>query len=89
MKSIIQDEKKCMVCGSPYVELHHIIHGTANRKLSDKYGLTCWLCREHHTGNTGVHFDKNFDLELKKYAQHRFNEEYEEDFRTVFGKSYL
>lgn len=36
MKSILQNEKRCYVCGlySP-VEEHHTIHGNANRKISE------------------------------------------------------
>ena len=81
----------CMVCGSPYVQIHHVIYGTANRKLSDKYGLVVPLCQEHHTGQTGVHFNKKLDLFLKKEGQRKFEQEYGngKDFRTIFGKSYL
>ena len=50
-KSIIQSEKKCFICGSPYVEEHHIFFGTANRRLSESRGLKCWLCNYHHTGS--------------------------------------
>lgn len=50
-KSIIVDcMDNCFVCSSPYVEVHHIMYGTANRKLSDKYGLIVPLCQEHHRG---------------------------------------
>ena len=81
----------CMVCGSPYVQIHHVIYGTANRKQSDKYGLVVPLCQEHHTGQTGVHFNKKFDLFLKKEAQRKYEQKYgnREDFRRIFGKSYL
>lgn len=90
MKSIIQSEKYCFVCGDPHCEDHHIFFGTANRKLSEKYGLKVWLCPKHHRGTRdGVHFDREFDLELKRYAQAKFEETYDEDFQAVFGKSYL
>lgn len=89
MKSIIQRDKQCFVCGSPYVHEHHIFGGVANRKLSEKYGLKCYLCQPHHTGNAGVHFDKKFDTELKKYAQRKFMETYDKDFVAIFGKNYL
>lgn len=81
----------CIVCASPYVQIHHVIYGTANRKLSDKYGLTVPLCQEHHTGQTGVHFQKEFDEQLKRLAQTKFEEVHgtREDFRRIFGKSYL
>ena len=92
MKSIIQDKKQCFVCGTTLnLHDHHIIYGTSNRKQSEKYGLKVWLCQEHHTGSTGVHFNRNLDLYLKKLAQEHFEAEYgaRNVFRSVFGKSYL
>ena len=85
------DMEHCMVCGSPYPEVHHVLYGTSNRKWSDKYGLTVPLCAEHHRGTAlSPHFNKDFDLELKKYAQERFQEKYPElDFREIFGRNYL
>lgn len=92
MKSIIQTEKQCFVCGKTFnLHDHHIIYGTSNRKQSEKYGLKVWLCYEHHTGSLGVHFNKNLDLHLKKLAQEHFEAKYgaRNDFRSIFGKSYL
>lgn len=94
MESIMGYEMdKCMVCESPYVEIHHCIKGTANRKVADKYGLTVPLCREHHTGNNGVHLAKNkkFDIFLMQKAQQKFEEVHgtREDFIKAFGKSWL
>lgn len=91
-KSIIQNEKECLVCKSRgALHEHHVLYGVANRKLSDKYGLTVWLCPAHHTGyKYGVHFDHELDLEIKKLAQHKFEEIYShEEFMRVFGKNYL
>lgn len=92
MKSIMQDEKQCFLCGTTLnLHCHHILYGTANRKQSEKYGLKVWLCQEHHTGNTGVHFNKTLDLHLKKLAQEKFNAVYgaNKSFLEVFGKNYL
>ena len=91
-KSIIVDcMDNCFVCGSPYTEVHHVIYGTANRKLSDKYGLVVPLCHEHHRGQTGVHFNRDFDIALKKLAQEKFNavNGANTSFQEVFGKNYL
>ena len=81
----------CMICGKPNPECHHVLYGTANRKWSDKYGLVVPLCGEHHRGSyLSPHFNREFDLRLKKYAQERFQEEYPElNFREIFGKNYL
>ena len=47
-KSIIVDDMEhCKLCGSPYVEIHHCLHGTANRKKADKYNLVIPLCHDH------------------------------------------
>jgi hypothetical protein len=92
MKSIIQTEKQCFVCGKNYnLHDHHIIYGTSNRKQSEKYGLKVWLCYEHHTGNAGVHFNRDLDLHLKKLAQEHFEARYgaRNEFISTFGKSYL
>lgn len=92
MESIIQNIKECYVCATTFnLHSHHIFYGVSNRKKSEKYGLKVWLCQEHHTGNTGVHFNKDFDNHLKKYAQEYYeaNLGNRESFRRVFGKSYL
>ena len=62
-KSIISDERYCLVCGTPYnLHSHHLFSGTANRKLSEQYGLKVWLCAHHHNmSNEGVHFNKKLD----------------------------
>ena len=91
MKSIIQDDTDyCFVCGRYGTEIHHIMFGTANRKLSDKYGLVIGLCYEHHRGRTGVHQNRELDLTMKRVAQREFIKTYQnEDFLAVFGRNYL
>lgn len=94
MKSIIQENADyCFVCGRyGQTERHHTIFGTANRKKSDKYGLTVYLCPDCHRGTNGVH-GKNghsLDLQLKRIAQKKFEEKYSrEKFTNVFGRNYL
>lgn len=103
MQSILQTEKECYVCANHLVavdhakcsryaglESHHVFHGTANRKLSEKHGLKVWLCQEHHRGNTGVHNNRVLDLLLQESAQREFEETYSrQEFIKIFGKSYL
>ena len=93
MKSIVQDlsVRKCFVCGSVReLELHHIMHGTANRRLSTKYHLTCWLCREHHTGKSGVHNNAELNRKLQQAAQAAFEEKHaRSEWMAIFGKNYL
>lgn len=92
MQSIVNNEKQCLVCGSTYnLHKHHIFFGSANRKLSEKYGCWCYLCARHHNmSSEGVHFNKPLDTKLKKHTQKKFNEVYPElDFMRIFGKNYL
>jgi hypothetical protein len=92
MKSILQEDTDyCFVCGRYGTEIHHIFFGTANRKLSDKYGLVVGLCYNHHRGRLGVHNgNRELDLMLKQIGQTRFNNVYpDEEFLAVFGKNFL
>ena len=93
MESIIQTEKECYVCKTTCnLHDHHIIYGTSNRKNSEKYGLKVWLCGMHHNlSSAGVHFNKDLDLHLKKLAQEHFESKIgtRNEFRSIFGKSYL
>ena len=91
-KSILQDKKQCIICHNNNVEEHHVFYGTANRKLSEKYGLKVYLCYEHHRGTRGVHGrdGEKLDTYLKEFAQSRFEKkESREKFRQIFGNSYL
>lgn len=91
-KSIISNEKECLVCGTTYnLHRHHIFFGTGKRQLSEKYGCWCYLCSEHHNmSKFGVHFNKILDTKLKKNAQKKFEEAYPElDFLKIFGRNYL
>lgn len=64
-----------------------MIHGTSNRKNSEKYGLKVWLCHNHHHH---VHMNREVDLGLIQQAQILFEETHtREEFRAIFGKSWL
>lgn len=88
---IIDDLTMCFVCGRPAEGTHHILYGSANRRLADKYKLVVGLCYAHHRGNNGVHGgNKELDIMLKQLAQRRFIEEYKDsDFIAIFGRNYL
>lgn len=90
MDSIIQKTKECLVCHTTQnLECHHIFGGS-RRSLSTEYGLTTWLCHEHHTGIQGVHFNKDFMEELHQLGQTIFEEQYgRHTFIERFGKNYL
>jgi hypothetical protein len=92
MKSIMHSESDgyCYLCGA-YLrepERHHVFGGTANRRLSEKYGLTVRLCpdchRQAHSGGNGLaetlHIQGQLDFE-------RANPDL--IFINVFGRNYL
>lgn len=94
MDSILQKEKRCLVCGTQYnLMIHHVFFGTGKRALSDKYGLTVMLCGHHHNlSREGVHQNKELDNEIKAMAQRKAMEHYgwsEEDFIKIFRRNYL
>lgn len=99
IKSIMQKEKVCFLCGEsiPFgyfngLEEHHVFGGS-NRKNSEKRGLKVWLCGEscHRTGSTSVHVNRVIDVCIKQKAQSLYEERYgsREDFIREFGKSWL
>lgn len=86
-----QYDKSCYCCGKPYdLHRHHIFEGR-NRKKSEEWGLTIWLCGAHHNlSNEGIHFNKDLDLQVKQMAQEAFEEAYGHDkFMEEFGRNYL
>lgn len=89
MESILQRSKKCLICQSPYVECHHVFGG-ARRQLSDKYGLTVWLCHKHHNEPPdGVHYNRELRNKLQAWAEQQFDTYYPaENFIEIFGKHY-
>ena len=90
MKSILQEEKECLVCGTKRgLHLHHIYFGS-NRKVSDRNGFTCYLCAAHHVGDYGVHYDPRLDREIKARCQRKFEETHtREEFMELIGRNYL
>ena len=91
--SIMQnlDEGRCYVCGcTRNLELHHAMHGTANRVLAERYHLGILLCRDHHTGRIGVHSDIVLDNRIKRDAQKAFESIYgHRKWMETFRKNYL
>ena len=95
-RSIIQPEGYkggCFICKRRNnLELHHVF-GAANRRLSDKDGLTVYLCHDcHNEPPNGVHFNRAIDIQLKQLAEQRWMEYYgksEDDFRRRYGRSWL
>ena len=90
-KSIMQQGERCFLCGRMTdLECHHVMSGTANRKLSEQYGLKVYLYREHHTGDTGVHKNREKADSLKRLAQIAFEARHSHDeWMQIFRKIYL
>ena len=91
-KSIMQQgDPRCFFCGRQHgLERHHVMAGTANRKLSEQYGLWVWLCQEHHTGTDGAQYDKEKNRSLKRLAQIAFEARHShEEWMEAFMKNYL
>lgn len=90
-KSIISNEKECFICGrQTNLERHHIMSGTANRKLSEKYGLWVYLCHDCHTGTEGAQYNSESGNALKRVAQGAFELQHSrEEWMQIFRKNYL
>ena len=100
MKSIMQvKDGSCYLCGilngdysEKYVEEHHCIYGSANRKLSERFGLKVYLCPEHHrVGKESIHGgNTELNLKLKQAAQVAFEKHNPKlNFREIFGVNYF
>lgn len=85
-------KKECYITKAT-VGLHkHHIFGGPNRKLSELYGLYVYLIPQlHNMSDEGVHFNREFDLQLKQEGQRKFEQYHgsREDFTRIFGKNYL
>ncbi len=104
MKSIIVQDRffdYCMICGSPREETHHVIEGTANRRLSDEDKLVIPLCRRHHNeSGMSVHHNKEMKVMSHIIGQLAWEKAYivekrglpmddiEEEAREAFRKRY-
>ena len=88
---MIDDKKRCYLCGSTQnLQVHHCLFGN-NRKKADKLGLMVYLCMDCHTGSRGVHIVNSKGLkELQILAQKKFEETHTRDeFMEIFHKNYL
>lgn len=92
-ESIVSNEKRCFVCLTTIgLHRHHIFYGTGGRQLSEDYGCWVYLCGAHHNmTNYSVHFNKDFDLKLKRLCQKKWEAVHgsREDFIKIFGRNYL
>ena len=92
MDSILQDRRECFLTGDTFgLHKHHIYMGNPGRRISEENGFWVWLLWDWHNGaEYGVHFNRPFDLELKRICQEKFEENHSrEEFMRLIGKSYL
>lgn len=102
----MQSVKECYLCRkdaealgymgeltSEGLDKHHVIYGTANRKLSDQTGLWVYLCKRHHNEDHGpfaVHFNRHIREDLCKDAERAYLRDHSfEEWMSLFRKNYL
>lgn len=92
-RSIMQQgDPRCFFCGKrTELERHHVMSGTANRKLAEKYGLWVYCCDFHHRDpKEGVQYNREKADRLKAMAQIAFESRYShEKWMETFRKNYL
>ena len=84
-------DHECLITGTNYNLHKHHIFGAFNRNKSGEYGFVVYLSAYFHDmSDEAVHFDKEFDLVLKRWAQGRFEQSHtREEFIKEFGRSYI
>ena len=88
--------RECFLCGrngqGDRLERHHIFGGP-NRGLSEKYGLTVWLCgdRCHRNGPYAVHNYAPTAEYIHRYGEQKMLDQgmTRGQFIELFGKDYL
>ena len=87
MKSIIQHDKRCFVCGNIEADTHHIRLGNCSRKKAEKYGLIMYLCWKHHRE---LHDNPAIKESVQKMAQKKLEQFISHDeYMKNFKKNYL
>lgn len=87
MKSVIQNEERCIVCGSWNIKDYPIFFGTDEEELCDDYGLKVWLCPTHYKKQQEK---TKLDMELKQLGQKAFEWRYaRKHFIQLFKNNYL
>ena len=91
-KSIISNERKCLICGTTKnLHKHHVIGGSFRNK-SEKWGCWVYLCAYHHDfgGKQSVHGNAKLSNRLKQQTQNTFECLYGRNVgMEVFKKNYL
>ena len=90
MESIIKTVPGvCLLCGKTGpTEKHHLMSGTANRRLAEEDGLFIYLCPMCHQI---VHMDPKVNRTTKAFAEKLWRDYYgksKEEFIKRYGKSF-
>ena len=90
MESIIKTVPGvCLLCGKTGpTEKHHLMSGTANRRLAEEDGLFIYLCPMCHQI---VHMDPKVNRTTKQFAEKVWRDYYgksKEEFIKRYGKSF-
>lgn len=91
--SILQKEKKCLICGATQNIHTHEVYFGRNRQKSIEDGCCVYLCGRHHNqSNQGVHYNRELDISIKKLMETTWLKHYNrsvDDFIKKFGRNYL
>lgn len=92
--SILQERKECYKCKTTNaLHIHEVYYGAKNRSKSIEDGCCVYLCPRHHNmSNEGIHYNKEFDKEVKQSMESRWLETYNktiDDFIKRYGRNYL
>lgn len=95
MQSIVTEYREnCIFCGRPTNEEHHLLFGSASRRLAEEDGLKVPCCENCHTQNEvrcRVHDNPMAEKLSKMLGQAIYEAKIgsREDFRRRYGVSYL
>lgn len=88
-KSVVQEEKKCFLCGTVIgLDPHHAIEGAYHDQAED-YGIWIWLCRKCHRK---LHDNEAEMKKIRAIAQKKAMKYYGwklNDWLFIFGRSFL
>ena len=77
----------CLLCDRPAEHTHHLIFGTAGRKLADEDGLTAPLCHECHAF---IHTNSKGARMSKIIGQMAYEKDHtRQEFMKRYGRSFI
>lgn len=97
---VMKSNDRCYFCNAPAIGVHHLIFGTANRKLCDADGLYIAICANCHTSGpipSRIHDNPMAEKLSKMLGQALWEiketgcdeEELKTKFRKRYGGNYL